>query len=195
MKTKSLLFNPFTRLAGGKALAIGLIIMAIVAVIGAYSQVYFDGALDIHAKPLSDLPAALIFMATGYVALVVVFYIMGLIFSKKVRFIDIAGTVALSRFPYLLAALAGFLINDTMRAVEQGLIPANSISKSVSFPFLTVIVLVVIIWHIALLYNAYRESTGLKNTKGTITFIAGVLLAETFGVFLLLKVVGPYLLS
>ena len=51
MKNKSFLswiINPFTHIAGGKALIIGLFIQLLAVFIGNMKKVHFDGALDMH---------------------------------------------------------------------------------------------------------------------------------------------------
>lgn len=185
MKLKSLLFNPFTRIAGSKALATGLVIMIASALIGAYSGTYFDGAIDIHPIPAFNVINALIFMMGGYIALVVVFYLFGVILAKGVRFVDIAGTVAFARWPYIIAALSGFLLGapkDIQAILLAMRTPAGTIAS--------ILILVAAIWTVALLYKAYKVSTGLKGAKCTISFIVGLIVAEVLskGIFIVLTI-------
>ncbi len=167
MKTKYLI-NPFERIAGWPALLIGLCIMALTAVFGKINKIAFDGALDAHVGATFSFTASFAMQAVDLLALFLTMWLAGICFSKtKVRAVDVAGTMALSRTPMLLLVLVSFL----------PIVPAGLFD----IPRLTVfgiISIVLIIWMIALMYHAFSVSCRMKGTRGTVVFIGALLVAE-----------------
>lgn len=106
------LFNPFKYIAGSRALIIGIIIIIIISVLGYFTDTHFDGVLDIHyscADITTPYIVHLCYQLINWGTLTLVFYTTARILSKSnPRFIDIAGTLALSQAPLILAALVGF---------------------------------------------------------------------------------------
>ena len=181
MKSKwKWIYNPFERLAGLPALIIGIVAMALTAVIGKINHVAFDGVIDVHTGALFGFSASFAMQAVAFLALFLTMWIAGICFSKsRLRVIDIAGTTALARAPMLLLAVICFLpvapagIYDISRIIIFGII---------CFPFL--------VWMIALMYNAYTVSCNLKGGKAVISFIGALLVAEIIS-----KLVFIFLLS
>ncbi len=103
------LFNPFKRIAGIEAFIIGLAIAAVAAVIGSFSGVVFDGIIDVHFDKQLTLSKSLICSGIDIVILVLFMYLAGLIVAKGFRFVDMLGTMTLSRAPFILLAIAGFI--------------------------------------------------------------------------------------
>jgi hypothetical protein len=173
---KPSIFNPYTHIAGTKALLIGF--GFILATIGAgyLSNTHFDGALDVHSGKPSSISIHAIQHLIAWGSVVIVFAFAGLILSKsKFRFIDIAGTIALARAPMLLAALLGFA--PALQNAKPGEITTAQM-------FLSFIMIIPIIWMIALMYNAFTTSLNLKGTKAIIGFIGGLILAEVLSILL-----------
>lgn len=178
MKSNSLfgfLINPFTRIAGWQAFAIGLLVLLITSVVGAYSGVVFDGVFDMHLMELT-LEKALLIQAVSVASLVLVMWVTAMLVSKTFRFIDILGTMTLARAPYILLAIAGFF--TTTPDVQEMMKDPFSIFSSVSFIVVMVLSLPVIVWNITLMYNALKISCDIKGSKLTIAFILAVIIAE-----------------
>ncbi|WP_069658126.1 YIP1 family protein [Arcticibacter eurypsychrophilus] len=170
------LFNPFTYIAGLKALVIGFIFMAITLVASFYSSTHFDGAIDAHIGLQAPLSMFALEQLIAWGCVVLIFFIAGLILSKsKFRFIDIAGTVALSRAPMLLVAIIGFI--PLLHNIQPGHISNAVIAVGI-------IVLLPVIWMIALLFNGFIISVNVKGTKAIIGFIIALILAEILSVSL-----------
>jgi len=173
------LINPFERIAGWQALFIGLIAMALTAVIGKINNVAFDGVLDVHAGIFSFI-ASFAMQAVNLLSAFLTMWIAGVCFSKaKVRAIDIAGTMALARAPMLLLAVICFL-----PVTPAGLydVPRIAVFLVICLPFIA--------WTIALMYNAYTVSCHLKGVKAVVSFIGALLVAEVVS-----KLVFIFLLS
>jgi hypothetical protein len=178
MKTKnvfSFLMNPFTRIAGWQAFGLGLIFVVLMGFLGTYSGIAFDGVIDMHLIDTSLLQSFL-FLATDLVCLVVVMWITGLIVSKNFRFIDILGTMTLAKAPFLILAISGFFTT----APDLSEIYKNPyvVFQSASFIILMVLSMPVIIWSIALMYNALKISCDVKGSKLTVAFIIALLISE-----------------
>ncbi|EOR94324.1 hypothetical protein ADIARSV_2565 [Arcticibacter svalbardensis MN12-7] len=170
------LFNPFTYIAGLKALVIGFVFMAITLVLSFYSRTHFDGAIDAHIGLQAPFSMFALEQLIAWGSVVLTFFIAGLILSKsKFRFIDIAGTVALSRAPMLLVALLGFL--PIFHNIQPGHISNAVIAVGI-------IMLIPVIWMIALLFNGFKTSLNIKETKAIIGFIIALVLAEILSISL-----------
>lgn len=184
---KKWLFNPFVYIAGTKALIVGIGIMIITAITSTFGHVHFDGAIDMHFG--KEVPAIQYFLeqAINWISLSAFFLLAGLLFSSSsVRIIDIMGTVALARWPTLLAALVGIAIKapklDDLDFEDAGQLMSL---LTPSFILLSLLCLFFIIWMIALLYNAFVVSCNLKGNKAVVLFVTSLILAEIASQYLL----------
>lgn len=147
----SLMFRPFHRIAGWPALGIGFAVMLLTAAIAAPCGTNFATSLNIHVgKPA---PFWLIFslILVGWLTVSILFLIAGKIFSNsKVRAVDIFGTFAMARGPFLLAA-------------PLGLLPISQNIFSPVFWVAIVLCIFVDVWIVLLSYNAFHISTNIRN--------------------------------
>lgn len=178
MKNKNIfgfLINPFIRIAGWQAFGLGLVFIALMGSLGAYSNIAFDGVIDVHMFDLSLLNSFL-YLAISLICLVVIMWITGMIVSRNFRFIDILGTMTLSKAPFLIMAIGGFFTNtpDISEIYKNPYV----IFRSVSFVIFMVLSLPVMIWSITLMYNALKVSCDIKGSKLTVAFIIGILVSE-----------------
>ena len=171
-----MLYNPFEWIAGWKAFVIGIIIVCVTVVVGHLGSTYFYGIQVKHIPDISLLTAFLL-QVTGLGITTLIMYLVSVIAAKGVRFQDVLGTVTLARYPFLLAALAGFLItSETLDSILNGTKMETQaiIQLSVS----GIIMMLVIILGVALLYNAFKVSTNIKGAKGVFLFILIMILSE-----------------
>ena len=178
MKNKSFIswiINPFTHIAGGKALIIGLFIQLLAVFIGNMKKVHFDGALDMHAGPEFTLLQDFLLWGISIVSLILVLYIGGLILAKNFRFIDLAGTVLLARTPLVISMITTFFVKIPS---AEAIMTNPLIVMTIPFLIFSILSLVLMIWFIALLYNAYKVSVGLPTDKAVISFIISIVIAE-----------------
>ena len=98
------LINPFERFAGWQALFIGVVAMALTAVVGKINNMAFAGPLYVYVGGATlSFSAAFAIQAVNYLMLFFTMWLSGVCFSKtKPRVIDIAGTMALAHAPMLL---------------------------------------------------------------------------------------------
>lgn len=173
--SKELLTNPFRRIAGGGALALGFSIMALSAVIAWRSGTHFDGVLDSHTGP-EPLPVWAYFCEPliAWACAVIIFYLVAALGAgSRFRLIDLAGTLALARAPMLFAAVLGF-------AVPQNL-PPMTISPAILI--LAIPMLGVSIWVVVLMFQAFRVSVNPKPGRLPYLFAIAIILAEVFSKF------------
>jgi len=176
---KQQLFNPFIRLAGGKALLLGLLGLLLTSVVALLSQTHFNGVLDVHKMPdAANHIYALYFIESGVVWVVctLMFYLAGLIFSSSsIRIIDVAGTMALARWPLIFAAVIGFFYHYAPFTRDLGQLRGALIGALLTMPFT--------IWMVALMYNAFTVCCNIKGGRNIMVFIVTLLLAEVAALF------------
>ncbi len=173
-----LLYNPFEWIAGWKAFGIGIIIVCATVIIGHFSNTYFIGVQIKHIPNIS-LPMAFLLQAIGLCATIIIMYLISLISAKNVRFQDILGTVTLSRYPFLLAAFAGFLVRpQIIDSILEGTL--TDVFSIIQFSIAGLIMMLILVWGVALLYNAFKVSTNIKGPKSVFLFILIFVLSEAF---------------
>ena len=109
----TLLINPFHKIAGFYALAAGMAIIVLMSALGVIAKVYFVGILSILNASVVKNPKFqinfLMLLSQNLICwgvLSVLFMLAAkLCHQKRIRIIDFLGTVALSRFPYLIITL------------------------------------------------------------------------------------------
>lgn len=184
-RDKKSIYKPFVYIAGGRALLMGLAIILLSALIGHVSNTWLDGILDMHYGPPAPFTWHLAMGFINWLSLVLVLTPLAYILtSTRIRFVDMAGTLALARFPMLIAVLTGFfkaparVAEDLLyRFLEHG----EPVSVTV-FDFgltllLGLLVILMIVWQVALSFNAYKLSANLLGTRAGISFTAGFVIA------------------
>jgi hypothetical protein len=191
-------FNPFRFIAGFKALLLGLAIILISAFVGSFSNTHFDGVIDVH--PSFGAPLWF-FFAEGlidWVCMVIPLFFFGLIVShSSFRMIDVLGTQALARWPYLITAVV-MLPDANQRVIVYIMskltqtVPAAAISyiDVFVFAFAMLLSIFMIIWMVALMYRAYVVSCNIKGAGAIITFIVSLIGAEVLSKFAILSLLG-----
>lgn len=185
---KKWLFNPFTYIAGSKALIVGSIIMLVTLFAAYYGNMHFNGAIDAHFGSPQPFVVYLLEQVIAWGSLVVVFYALAFFLSSSnFRFIDIAGTIAIARAPMFLVAVIGLLSKSYMETSNPNAIDGVVIA-------IGLLMLLPLIWMIALMYHAFTVSFNLKGTKAVVGFIGGLIFAEIISL-LLNKVLQYYIHS
>jgi hypothetical protein len=188
MKNKDyqILFNPFNKIAGIKSLLLGLIATIIIIAISYFSHTRFDGVLDIHCGIQSPFLIYVMDNLISWLSLIIVFYPLSLFTTRfRARFLDVAGTMLLSRFPLIIPSFICFYLN---RCEISNFFEAKFLHTNVEYSVQTmdwilffvaiITIIIVTIWYIALLYQAFKVNTNLKGIKATVIFIVSLLLAE-----------------
>ncbi len=183
----SFLINPFQKIAGAKALILGMIVLALMSFLGVIAKVYFIGVMGVinaHAvvKQMVDINFFLLAYqnVVSWLVLSGVFMIAAKIAHKKrIRVVDFLGTVAFARFPLLI--LTGFMslvqvFNPAFLAIDlsQGIPMKGSLGMSL----FGVVILSLFMYQIATYFHALKVSSGLVGKKLWLSFIASLIIAE-----------------
>lgn len=186
----SFLFNPYRKIAGAKALMIGLLFALVTVAISPFSNAAFDGVLDFHKIRFENWWVYPALYLISWIVLVLTFGIAAILFSKSnFRWIDILGTSLLARAPLLFVAILAFLIQEIQ---IEDLANITSFHLSLLSIIAIIIVILCIIWMVALLFNAYKVALNIKGNKLIWSFIITLLASEILSV-LILHYLNPFL--
>lgn len=186
------LFNPFHYVAGAKALVIGLFVLILTGVFGFIGRTRFDGLLDFHL----GLPPMAIW---GYISenlvswslLSMLLIVAGKIVSKsKPRFIDVFGTQALARFPYLLVSITALITgaNHFINALFDGRVSWNQFSLDMAaFLFVVLFGLLMLVWMVALMYRAFAVSCNVSGKVAVTVFVVALVVGEIVSKILIIR--------
>jgi len=179
MKTKEvlrLLINPYTHITGFRALGLGMVFLFLMGFVGAYSRTAFDGVLDMHLSNDLSISKSFYYLTIDMLCLVFLMWIAGQFVTTNFRFVNLVGTITLAKAPYLILALAGYLVKSVNLSELQR--NPGAIFHSSSLVFFTLLSLPVIIWSIALMYNALKSSCNVKGNKLIIALVLALISAE-----------------
>ncbi len=188
-----LLFNPFKKIAGVHALLIGFAFVTLASVFSYHFNTHFNGVIDIKYGE-SELPfqGFLLYSIINVISISLVLYITGIIISKsRIRLIDVIGTQTLARYPLVIApffntsGLIERVTNNIMhKYLNYGEPEPISNLEIILFVFFIILTLIIIVWFISLMFNAYRVSCNLKGNTAVISFIIGLIIAEVISLIL-----------
>jgi len=175
------LFNPFHFLAGGQALAWGLACIALTAWLGGIFDFRFTGVISFQHTAPAPLWHAI---AQGFMAWAIpsaLLYIGGRLISRsRVRPIDVFGTQALARAPWLLIALIAVsppFRDLTASLVAQG-ISHLSIAQLALLSAVGIVLILLLVWIVLLMYRAFAVSCNVAGGRAIAVFIAAIALGE-----------------
>jgi hypothetical protein len=167
----SLLVNPFQKIAGVKALMLGLVFLLVTSFLNAIG----NGSLVISSagfiQPQTTNPG--FFTLTGqylalWLMLSVCFALTSKLFRKKIRLIDFLGTFAFSYYPSLVLMIITAItqtINPHLLTSIKEL--AAQTPPHFSFGIIMYLLMVMIpqVWQVATHFYAFKESSGLTGKK------------------------------
>ena len=190
------LFNPFVRIAGEQALAIGLIVIVASGLAAAAAGVHFDGLLDFHPGYRVSFWVPIVEGLLNWSVIAVLLVLVSfLVAPRTVRVVDIAGTQALARFPLLLAALA--CVPAPVREANEELVAA-AIEGRMMTPAAASLVAGVAglfvgacaVWMVWLMWKAFSVSCNQRGGRAVAIFAAAVIAGEVATKFLLGRLLG-----
>ncbi len=183
----SWLFTPFKFIAGSKALGIGIVVLALLSILGYLGNVHFGGVIGPSiADSSSESPYILhaCYQLSAWISMTLVFYITARLVSKtSVRLIDIAGTMAVSQAPFILVALLGLSPDVHLHIGNPNTVNIPEIMQVVKdnigmIAMISIVSILIMVWSIALKYNAYSVSANVKGVTGAISFAIGIIICE-----------------
>ena len=181
------LLNPFQKIAGIKALVLGLITLLLTSFFGVKAQVYYLSSMvtlnaTALAKQTISHPFAFLLyqnVACWFVLATLLMIAAKILQKNKIRIIDFFGTVALARFPTLIITLYVMI----GRAIAPNL---WNIDMSKGFPLhfsasqylVSIPASIIAIWQAVIYFYAYKESSGLTGKKLWLSFLGTMVIAE-----------------
>lgn len=171
-----LMLNPFGRIAGGKALAWGVVGMVVSCVLGYYSGMHYHGLLHFGPAPNNLWWCYAVERLVVWMIPAALFYIGGIVFSKsRIRPVDIWGTVAFSELLFIPMTLFYFL-----PPVKQLVAAAAEFQLVLTDPgmllglWLTLVSCVFAIWCAVWLFQALKVSANLQGWRLGTVYVLGV---------------------
>ena len=187
------LFNPFVRIGGEQALAIGLSVIVVSGLVAAAGGVHFDGLLDFHPGYRVSFWVPVVEGLVNWAVISVLLVLVSLIVAPRtVRLVDIAGTQALARWPLLLAALA--CVPAPVREANDELVAAAVEGRMVAPQTATLVAgllaVACAIWMVWLMWKAFAVSCNQRGGRAVAIFVAAVIAGEVATKFLLAGLLG-----
>ncbi|MCY4635910.1 MAG: hypothetical protein OXG04_15625 [Acidobacteria bacterium] len=187
------LFNPFIRIAGGQALAIGLTVIVASGLVAAAGGVHFDGLLDFHpGYRVSFWVPVVEGLVNWSVSSVLLVLVSLLVAPRTVRLVDIAGTQALARAPLLLAALACVPapVRDANAEAVAAVVDGRMVTPTVATLVAGLLAGTCAIWMVWLMWKAFSVSCNQRGGRAVAIFVAAIIAGETATKFLLAGLLG-----
>lgn len=184
--------NPFQKIAGFKALLLGLVVLVIMSLVGTYAGVYFDGILGYmmpyHLKAMKPNFLLLVYQnIVAWLVLSLVFLSMAILLKqKRIRVIDFFGTVLLARVPILIS----LLFNLFLKYYNPDLFKADDLSKGIELhltlanTFSWLVFMGTLAWVLMTYLFAFKESSGTEGKKLWIGYITSIVLGNILALIL-----------
>jgi Yip1 domain len=184
---KNRVLNPFEFISETKALIIGLFLLIIANILNSSTLTHFNGLIDYHTNSDTSYSVTYHFIesAISLIVFSTALYISALIISKsKIRYIDVISMQALAKAPYFISALIPLFYSIDMPisyfdAKKNNLpLPNMSAPDWIALIFYVLIIILLLIWTVALMWNAYKMSCNVKGTKAIVSFIIAFVVAD-----------------
>ncbi|MSP53230.1 MAG: hypothetical protein EXR81_03135 [Gammaproteobacteria bacterium] len=175
--------NPFQKIAGIKALYLGILVLFLMSALGFYAKTYYVNimtSIDVGMNPnhqanytfwlvLYQNIICCLSLSFGYLLFAKLFR------QKGLRLIDFFGTVMLARIPFLFDTLTDMAFKTFIPHFFTD--PNIFLRPSLLNSIFTLQNLLLGLWAIALYFYALKESSGLTGNKLWIAAIGSFLLA------------------
>ena len=187
------LFNPFVRIGGEQALAIGLSLIVVSGLVAAAGGVHFDGLLDFHPGYRVSFWVPVVEGLVNWSVISVLLALVALLVAPRtVRLVDVVGTQALARAPLLLAALV--CVPAPVRDGNAELAAAAADGRIVTLTTGTLVAGLLasacMIWTVWLMWKAFAVSCNQRGVRAVAIFAAAVIAGEVATKLLLIRVLG-----
>jgi hypothetical protein len=180
----NLILNPFTKIAGFKALTFGVMGMLVAGYISFYSNTHFDGVLNIHSGMAAPMWIHILWPFADVAFLGIWFTLFGMTMSSsKIRIVDVFGTQAFAFLPLVPASLMGFsksidrltekLTTVDPNAIRLDMFPMNDLLIALIIVFM---VIPLTVWSGIWIYNGFKESANLPHKKVIPVYIAAIII-------------------
>lgn len=181
LKMMDILFNPFVYFQGSQSLLSGISVLLLTGFIGYFGNIHFNGVIDIQAKLPAPMWQFLFENIFVWLCMAAVLASIGKkILKSEFSIPDLFGTQALSRWPSVTISLLG--LSGTHQRYIKGLEPTRT-DENLIIAFIIYSILTVF-WMVFLMYRSYSFSCKIKGKRAVISFIIGLIIAETLSVLI-----------
>ncbi len=190
---KTWLFKPFERVAGGRALAVGLIVLMLTAVLAWQAGLHTDGVIDLHFGPSVGLWVLVLQGLINWLLLSAALLGVGKWLSNgRFRLLDLFATQAMARWP-LLIGVVWLSIPGVGAAIEsrtaslmaqipeqpgQVIAPMEYMLDAMWLLLMSLPVMAAIVWMIWLMFHGYALVTNLRGMRAFFSFVGALVAAE-----------------
>lgn len=182
---KKILLNPFEKYSENLLFIFGILFTLISSYLAYLFSARLDGALDFHFSGGIELRQPFIDSAINIITLSIFLFIAALLINKKTRIIDILNVALVPRIIYCLLPLlniGGFIYDPETDSTN--LTSLSTLNAAIQIVF-AIIMLSMVVWLIALLYNGFKTATNLKTTKHKVIFGVALLMAEILSTYII----------
>ncbi len=178
------LIDPFEKISPAAGIAIGLVAAVIGTLAGVYTDVRFDGFLDLH-MPGSNvtISSAIADQLVAWPVSALILWLVAAAFSRQGRFIDFLSGAGIARVVILIMGLVMPLVSPDPETLQQmaggGGVPSPEAVFSASMIAMIAVSLVCVPWFIAMIVFAFRHGSGLRGGKLAIGVVVAIVVAET----------------
>jgi len=181
-----ILINPFNKFSEKQLFLFGVASTAIGSYLASLLSVTFDGAIDVHLCANTTFLQSLKENAITILLLSVLLYILGKVVNAKTRLIDIFNAALLFRVPFYLTSV--LVTIPALKDIQESLVKNAQKMTSFNLKATDVIILLclsgmliaLLIYAIALLYNGFKTATNIKQMVHKVFFGLAILAAEIF---------------
>ncbi len=190
---KAWLFKPFERVNGGSVLVMGLVVIALTALLACRVGLHTDGVIDLHFGPRVALWVLVVQGVSNWLILSLALLGMGSWLSDdRFRVLDLFATQALARWPLLIGAawlaipsVGGGIESRTARLMAQMpeqpgqvIAPMEYMLDAMWLLLMSLPVLAAIVWMVWLMFHGYALVTNLRGMRVFFSFAGALVVAE-----------------
>ncbi|CAD7799639.1 hypothetical protein CHRY9390_00515 [Chryseobacterium aquaeductus] len=184
------IFNPFSKFSELQLLILGIIFMVVNFLVCYHFGLQMDSIFHFgYINPDHSILQIIWVTLRSYLIGLIVLFILGKIYNRKTRFIDIINTVLISQIPGLVIVIIGE-IPFVENALEYTVTNTKNLNNTTPVDltilcFYIFINLLVAAYGMTLLYNGFKTATNIKNWKQIVLFAFVVIVTVTASQFLI----------
>lgn len=179
-----MILNPFTIFSEKHLLILGVICAIAGSLLASLIGVSYDGLLDVHLRSEMTFQDSLKENSIIIILITLILFVFGKMINAKTRFIDILNSAVIFRIPFYLSALLTS-IPIVKNVTEEVMKNINSLDKIdlqpsdlIGIVLMSILLLALLIYAIALLFQGFKTATNAKKTIHYVIFGIIILIVE-----------------
>lgn len=170
-----MIFNPFEKLSEKSLLILSAFSTLAAIGLGYCTNTYFSSIYRVSYLDKISLQDTTVHALISFAAAIAVLFILGKIFNRKTRFIDISNTVLISQLPLLV--LFPFQKIEFITAAQKTIfnyqanpaLPFPAVSFIIFISF-TLLIITLLIYSMVLYYNGFKTATNIRKWQSIVIF-------------------------